>query len=223
MIKHYFRIAWRNLTKNKAFSAINVIGLAIGLTCCLFMTLYIKHELSYDSFQEKGARIARVIMEYSFSGKVNKGNYTSTKVAPAFARNFPEVESAVRMTLLSRVVKYDEKLFTEKKFMYADSTFFQIFSAQMLRGDKRTALNGPNVVLMTESAAAKYFGNEDPVGKTIKIGSSGVDYRVTGVVKDYPSNSQMRFDFLASFSSLGVIQEKNILGCQLHHLPTFKR
>jgi len=208
MLQHYFRIAWRNLTKNKVFSAINVIGLAIGLTCCLFMTLYIKHELSYDSFQEKGDRIARVIMEYSFSGKVNKGNYTSTKVAPTFARTFPEVETAVRMAVATRVVKYDEKLFTEKKFMFADSTFFKIFSAQILAGDAKTALNGPNVVVLTESAAKKYFGKTDAVGKTIKIGSSGIDYQITGVMKDYPSNSQMRFDFLASFSSLGVSQEK---------------
>ncbi|HYO21053.1 MAG TPA: ABC transporter permease, partial [Flavisolibacter sp.] len=120
MVKHYFRIAWRNLVKNKAFSTINVIGLAIGLTCCLFMTLYIRHELSYDDFQPNRDRVARMIMEYSFSGKVNKGNYTSTKVAPVFARTFPEVEAAVRMYMAPRVVKLDEKLFTEKKFMYAD-------------------------------------------------------------------------------------------------------
>lgn len=207
MVKHYLRIAWRNLLKNKVFSAINVAGLAVGLTCCLFMTLYIQHEVSYDNFQPNGDRIARVIMEYSFSGKVNKGNYTSTKVAPSFTRNFPEVEAAVRLYLATRVVKYDEKLFTEKKFMYADSTFFKTFSHQVVRGDFKTALNGPNKVVLTESAAGKYFGAEDPVGKTVKIGSSGVDYEVTGVMKDYPSNSQMRFDFLASFSSLGVIQE----------------
>jgi putative ABC transport system permease protein len=207
MIKHYFRIAWRNLLKNKVFSAINVVGLAVGLTCCLFMTLYIKHELSYDNFQPNGNRIARVIMEYSFSGKVNKGNYTSTKVAPSFTRNFPEVEAAVRMFLATRVVKHEEKLFTEKKFMYADSTFFKAFSHQFVTGSSKAALNGPNKVVLTESAANKYFDNEDPVGKILKIGSSGVDYEVTGVMKDYPSNSQMRFDFLASFSSLGVIQE----------------
>src|SRR5215213_2151259 len=87
VVRHYFRIAWRNLWKNKVFSAINMFGLAIGLTCCLLMTLYVKHELSYDDFQKKGDRIARVIMEYSFSGSVNKGNYTSTKVAPSLMRN----------------------------------------------------------------------------------------------------------------------------------------
>jgi putative ABC transport system permease protein len=207
MVKHYLRIAWRNLVKNKAFSTINVIGLAIGLTCCLFMTLYIKHELSYDHFQPNRDRIARMIMEYSFGGKVNKGNYTSTKVAPMFARTFPEVEAAVRMHMAPRVVKLDEKLFTEKKFMYADSTFFRMFSHQFLSGSSKNALDGPNAVVLTESAAKKYFGNTDPVGKLIKVGSSGTDYHITGVMKDYPSNSQMRFDFLASFSSLGVTQE----------------
>src|SRR5215207_3335308 len=126
MLRHYFRIAWRNLWKNKVFSAINLIGLAIGLSCCLLMTLYIRNELDYDKFQKKGDRIARMIMEYSFGGAVSKGNYTSTKVAPSFKHNFPEVESAVRMTQGTRVVRYEDKLFTEKRFLFADSTFFDI-------------------------------------------------------------------------------------------------
>src|SRR5215211_1280008 len=208
MILHYLRIAWRNLWKNRVFSSINLFGLAIGLTCCLLMVLYVKHELSYDSFQKKGDRIVRVIMEYSFSGSVNKGNYTSTKVAPAFKRTFPEIESAVRMTQTARVVRYDDKLFNEKKFMYADSGFFDVFTYKLLQGNPKHALNGPNVVVLTQSSAKKYFGNQDPVGKIIKVGGSGIDYQVTGVMEDYPANSQMRFDFLASFSSLGANQEE---------------
>lgn len=207
MLKHYFRIGWRNLWKNKVFSAINIIGLSVGLTCCLLMTMYVRHEMSYDDFQKKGDRIARVIMEYSFGGAVNKGNYTSTKVAPAFRKAFPEVESAVRMTQYARVVRYDEKLFTEKRFLYADSTFFGIFSFPLIRGDVRDVLSGPNKIVLTTSAATRYFGSTDPIGKIIKVGSNGTDYLVTGVIGDCPSNSQIKFDFLASFSSLGVNQE----------------
>lgn len=208
MFKHHFRIAWRNLAKNKTFSLINISGLAVGLTCCLFMVLYVQHELSYDNFQPKGDRIARVIMEYRMGGQVRKGNYTSTRVAPAFVRSFPEVEQATRLYQAKAVVKYNEHLFTEKNFFFADSTFFYLFAHRFLEGNANTALNGPNKVVLTEATAKKYFGNADPLGKTLQIGSNPVDYTVTGVVKAYPSNSQMRPDFLASFSSLGANQEK---------------
>ncbi len=207
MIKHYFKTALRNLRKNKAFSFINILGLTVGLTCCLLMVLYIRHELSYDDFQKKGDRMARVIMEYSEGGSVMKGNFTSTKVAPAFKRNFPEVEQAVRMYKGTRVIQYQDKLFDEKSFMYADSTFFDMFSFKLLKGNPQYALSGPNVVVFTQSAAKKYFGNDDPIGKTIKVGSTETPYQVTGVIEDCPSNSQIKYDFLASFSSLGVTQE----------------
>jgi putative ABC transport system permease protein len=207
MVKHYFRIAFRNLLKNKVFSVINVVGLSAGLTCCLLMALYIRHELSYDDFQQKGDRIARVIMEYSMGGNVFAGNFTSTKVAPAFRKNFPEVESAVRMSKASVVLRYGEKLFEERSFMYADSTFFDLFSFKLIVGNPAVALSGPNVVVLSQSAAKKYFGNENPLGKTILAGSTSTPYQVTGVMEDCPSNSQVKFDFLASFSSLGVTQE----------------
>src|SRR6266853_5947000 len=111
MFKNYFKTAWRNSWKNKTASAINIFGLTIGLTCCLLISLYIQHELSYDNFQSKGDRIARVIMEYSFNGgsTTGKGNFTSVRVAPVFKRTFPEIESAVKMTKDERVVHYEDK------------------------------------------------------------------------------------------------------------------
>jgi len=208
MIQHYFKIAIRNLWKNKVFSAINITGLTIGLTCCLLMAFYIQYELNYDGFQAKGDRITRVIMEYSFGGSVSKGNYTSTKVAPSFKKNFPEVEDAVRMSGgRSTVVKYEEKLFVETQFLFADSTFFNIFSFTLLRGNPKEALSGPNKVILGSTAAKKYFGSADPIGKIINIGSSAIPYQITGIAEDCPTNSQIKFDFLASFSSLGVNQE----------------
>ena len=209
MFRNYFKTAYRNLIKNKIFSGINIFGLTIGLTSCILITLYIEHELTYDDFEQKGSRIARVIMEYSFGGssESQKGNYTSVRVAPVFRKNFPEVESAIIMTEYPRVVKYNNKLFDEPGFMYSDSTFFDLFSFKLLQGNPLSLLNGPYRVVLTQSTAKKYFGNQDPLGKTIQVGNDSNFYRITGIVQDCPSNSQIKFDFLASFSSLGITHD----------------
>ncbi|MBC7849216.1 MAG: ABC transporter permease [Chitinophagaceae bacterium] len=212
MIRNYLKIAWRSLLKNKTSSFINIVGLTTGLTCCLLMVLYMQHELSYDKFQKNGDRVVRVIMEYKFGeGEITKGNFTSTKVFPAFKANFPEVVDGVRMADPARVVKFEDRIFNEEKFYYADSTFFNLFpSFTLIRGQANQVLKGPNMVVMTRSAAIKYFGDAtDAVGKTLKIGGQQTDYIVTGIAEDCPSNSQIKFDFVASFSSLGVVQEEN--------------
>lgn len=201
MLTNYLRIALRNLLRHKAFSFINLIGLAIGLTCCLLIARYVQHELSYDNFHAKADRIVRVTMEYGGNGQSGKVAVTGTKVAPAFGRAFPEVENGVRMIRRSVVVRYGEKLFEEPNFYYADSAFFPIFSFQLLEGNSATALKAPNQVVLTANTARKYFGSETPVGKTLRIGDTK-DYLVTGVAADVPTNSQIRFDFVASFSSL---------------------
>jgi putative ABC transport system permease protein len=209
MIQNWFRTAWRNLRKNRTASAINIVGLAIGFSSCLLITLFIRHELSYDDFEVKGDRIVRCIMEYRFDGggEIQRGNFTSTKVAPTFKRTFPEVESAVRMSMDYYTVRYQEKLFNEKRFMFADSSFFDIFSFSLLRGSMATALSGPRRVVLTASTARRYFGAEEPLGKMIRVGNDTTAYQVTGVMTDLPSNSQFKFDFLASFSSLFANQE----------------
>ena len=210
MIQNWFRTAWRNLRKNRTASAINIFGLAIGFSSCLLITLFIKHELSYDDFEVKGDRIVRCIMEYRFDGggEMQRGNFTSTKVAPTFKRTFPEVESAVRMFMDDYTVKYREKLFAEKRFMFADSSFFDIFSFPLLRGNAATALSGPRKVILTQNTARRYFGADEPLGKMIRVGNDSIAYQVTGIMKDPPSNSQFKFDFLASFSSLFRNQEE---------------
>jgi len=209
MIQNWFRTAWRNLRKNRTASAINIVGLAIGFSSCLLITLFIRHELSYDDFEVKGNRIVRCIMEYRFDGggEIQRGNFTSTKVAPTFKRIFPEVESAVRMQMDENIVKYREKLFNEKRFMYADSSFFDIFSFSLQEGNAATALSGPRKVIVTASTARRYFGAEEPLGKMIRVDNDTMGYIVTGVMKDLPSNSQFKFHFLASFSSLFANQE----------------
>jgi putative ABC transport system permease protein len=209
MVKNWFLTALRNLRKNKTASAINIFGLTVGLSSCLLIALFIRHELSYDDFEVKGNRIARVIMQYRFDGggEMQSGNFTSTKVAPTFKRTFPEVESAVRMRMDEYIVKSGEKLMNEKRFMYADSSFFDIFSFSLLRGDVHTALSGPRKVILTQTTARRYFGAQDPMGRLIRVGTDTTGYLITGVMKDVPGNSQFKFDFLASFSSLYANQE----------------
>jgi len=205
MLRHHLKIAFRNLFKNKLSSFINLFGLTLGLTGCLLIALYIRHELSYDQFQMKGNRIARVIMEYRFDGggQSSKGNYTSVRVAKVFKNTFPEVESAVIMTKKSRVVRYRESLINETGFMYAGPDFFQLFSFPLLQGNPKKVLTAPHSVVLTASTAKRYFGFENPMGKSIQVGTDSSLYQVTGVMADCPSNSQMKFDFLAAFSSLG--------------------
>jgi len=210
MIKNYFKTAFRNFWKNKTSTAINVFGLTIGMTSCLLIALYIFHETSYDNFEVKGKRIARVIMEYKFDGgsDFKKGNFTSVRVATVFKRNFPEVESAIRMFSTEKVIGYSDLLLTEKRFVFADPSFFDLFSFKLLQGDPATALSASHFVLLTESTAKKYFGNQrDVIGKALRVGNDSVPYKITGIVQDCPSNSQIKFDFLASFSSLGIGKE----------------
>ena len=209
MIRNWILTALRGFRKNKTSTVINILGLTVGLSSCLLIAVFIRHEISYDDFEVRGNRIARVIMEYRFNGggEINRGNFTSTKVATTFKRVFPEVESAVRMYERDRIVSYGEKLFTESAFVFADSSFFNVFSFPLLEGDSRTALSGPRKVILTESTARRYFGTTDPLGKLLRVRTDSADYLVTGVMADFPSNSQFKFDFLASFSSLYANQD----------------
>src|SRR5580692_8586044 len=211
MLKNYLLTALRGFRKNWLATVINVLGLTVGLSSCLLITLFIRHELSYDDFEVRGGRIVRVIMEYRFDGggEIQRGNFTATKVATTFRRVFPEVESAVRMAdYREEIVSYGEKLFKERHFVYADSSFFDIFSMPLLRGDARSALSGPRKVVLTQSTARRYFGEADPIGKTLRVGTDSSNYEVTGVMADCPSNSQIKFDLLASFSSLYANQDE---------------
>jgi putative ABC transport system permease protein len=210
MLKNYFLIAIRNLFKNKSSSFINILGLVIGLCCCLLIGVYIKNELNYDRFEKNGDRIFRVIMEYSFDGGTasKKGNFTSMKVAPTLKKKFPEVENAVRMIKIPSVIRYKDKLLNEKKFMYVDSGVFKLFSLALLEGNPKTVLQAPHQLVVTKSTARRYFGDQDPIGKLVQVGSDSVPYLITGMTQDYPENSQIKFDFLASFTSLDMSEEQ---------------
>jgi putative ABC transport system permease protein len=205
MLKNYFKIALRQLSRNTGYSFINIVGLSVGLACFILIATYVIFELSYDNFHEKGARIFRLTSKGSFGGEAAEFDMTPTAAYPTFTREFPEVETGVRIYDVSgfspRVVEYKDKLFEEKGFLYVDSTFFDIFSFEIVRGNPETVLDDLNSVVITESMAEKYFGNEDPLDKTITTNGT-TEYKVTGVVEDPPANSQIKFSFLASFHSL---------------------
>jgi len=201
MIKSFFKTGWRSIKRNKMYSFINVFGLAIGLASCILIGLYITDEFSYDKFNANSSRIVRIVHRTSHEGDIHTGAVTGTKAGPQLKRTFSFIEDYARLINSTRTVKYNDRLFTEKRVLYADAPFFKMFSFGLLQGNPATVLSQPNQVVLTQSMANKYFGSENPVGKTLNFGTRG-DYIVTGVCKDAPGNSQVRFDFVASFSSL---------------------
>ena len=201
MLKNYFLVALRSLWRNKLIMGINIMGLSVGMASCLLIAIYVFHETSYDSFHENADRIVRATMEMSFSGNVTSVSVTGTRVLPEFKRTFPEVEDGVRHFPVSTVMQYEDKVFREAGFVYVDSSFFKIFSFRLLQGNPASVLNNPNQLVLSVSAARKYFGDDDAIGKVVRI-NNGQDFTVTGVVEDCPANSQIRFDMLASWASL---------------------
>jgi putative ABC transport system permease protein len=207
MLKNYLKVAWRNLKKNKLYGFVNIVGLTVGITCCILIGLYIGHEWSFDRFHRNADRIVRVTTEHSIGSTVESFAQTGTKVGPQFKRTFPAVDAFARTLKFSRLISYQNKVFNEKNFLYADSDFFHIFSFRLVEGNPAIALNAPHQLVITESMAKKYFGKEDPVGKIVFVANSD-NYVVTGVVQDAPANSQMKFDFIGSFTSLDASKKE---------------
>jgi putative ABC transport system permease protein len=201
MIKNYLKTAWRNLWKNKLYSAINIFGLAIGLAACLLIGIYIFHELSYDKFNQNAKNIVRVTMEYKKAGTVNETSSTGTKVGPGFKRTFPVVEDYVRTFISHNVIKAGDKIFDEPAILFADEPFFKIFSFKLLKGDASSALDARDKIVISQSMARKYFGDEEAINKTLT--TAGKDFRVSAVFEDVPGNSQLKFDFVMQFLNLG--------------------
>src|ERR1700761_7240660 len=217
MIKSYFKIAWRNLQKNKLFSFVNILGLTVGIVSCLLIGVYIKHELSYDNFHANADKLVRITMEYNLGGESQKMAVTGTKVGPQFKNEFPEIVDYVRLDKLPGIVKYNTRIFKESRFMYADPSFFSLFSFPLVKGDKANALSSIDKIVVTESTAKKYFGDDEPIGKTLVVGNKS--YIVSAVAKDAPSNSQIKFDFLVSFNNLSA--SKNLQYFSANYITYF--
>ncbi len=207
MLSSYIKIAFRNLRKNRIYTAVNLLGLSVGISSCLLIGIYILHERSYDRFHKNADQIARITMEYKVSDVVNGTAVTGTKAGPQLARTFPEIKQFVRTMKYPSVVSYQAKRFEEKKFLYADSGFFHVFSFPLLQGNSQTALNAPDKVVITRSAAKKYFGSAEPLGKTLSIGENKI-FIVSAVAADCPQNSQIQFEFVAAFTALNASKEE---------------
>jgi len=207
MFRNYLKTAWRNILKKRFYSLINILGLSIGITACLLIGLFVANELNYDKFNERADRTVRATMEYSNAGTVGKVAVTGTKVGPQFKRSFPEVEAYARLMKYPRSLAYGVRSFDEKNLVYADADLFKIFSFRLLRGNPSTALAAPNTIVLTSETAKKYFGTEDPIGKSLRINGSQ-DVEVTGIAEQPPLASQIQFDMLVSFTTLPASKEE---------------
>ncbi len=207
MIKNYFKIAFRNLWKNKGYSAINIFGLAVGLATCLLIILYITDELSYDRFYKNADRIYRINSDIQFGGGKLHMTQTSDMMGELLKKDNPQVEEYTRVYTSEgdKLIKKGNEFITEKNVASVDSTFFSVFMLPAIEGDTKTALNEPNTVVLTESSAKKYFGTTaNIVGKTIEIknGETTKPYKITALIKDIPKESHFNFDFLFSMKNV---------------------
>jgi putative ABC transport system permease protein len=204
LFKNYFKIAFRNIWSQKGYSFINIFGLAVGLTCAILIITFIQNELSYDKFNKKSDRIYRVTREWF--NKSGESSFHLARVAPPagplLKNDFPQiVKDEVRFLHDNAFLEINNISIVENKFYWAEQSAFNILTIPFVEGDPETALKEPKSLVLTESMAKKYFGNVDPLGKTI-IYEHDYQFKITGVVKDVPPNSHFHYDFLASFITL---------------------
>ena len=218
MLKNYFNIAIRNMMKHKFFSAINILGMTIGITACLLIVLYVTDELSYDRFHVKADRIYQVGLHGKIGGQDIMTSTTCPPMAEAFVKEIPGIEEATRIANFweASVVRYNDKTFKEEKMFYADSNFFSFFSFRLVEGDPKTSLIEPNSVVLTKSMASKYFGTEPAIGKLLTIGGGDHTFKVTGITEDCPSNSHFIYNVLISSSSGKHLKSTEWLNNFLH-------
>jgi putative ABC transport system permease protein len=200
MIKNYIKIACRSLWRHKGFSIINIIGLAIGMTACFLIYINIKFELSYDSFNEKFDQIYRVVTDVRTpSGTINN-SAAPAPTGPALQQDYPEVKANTRICGTRFLVQYGESKFQENNLIYADPSLFVMFTLPVVKGDVKKGFEAPFTVVMTESMSKKYFGNTDPLGKTLLLDSK-YPAMVIALVKDVPLNSHFKFDMAVSYAT----------------------
>ncbi len=202
MIKNYLLLAFKNLRKQKMFSLINILGLTVGITCCLMIFLFILNELSYDNFHTKGKNIYRVMRVANMNGVKNDIPYLSPPYGPAMLNDYPDaIEKMVRVYPDNDLIRYKNISFNEKRIYLTDSNFFQFFDFKLLKGNRATVLNEPNSIVLTATTAKKYFGNEDPIGKIVEFNQK-IQLQVTGIAEDVPVNSHLNFDMIIPLSSI---------------------
>ena len=202
MFKNYLLIAYRNLIRQKTYSVINISGLAIGFAAFILIVLHVIHEFSFDKFHEKADDIYRVCINGRISGDVFNVAVCASPTGEAMVRDMPEVLKSVRINKFSQTVFFstENDRFYEEGMIFADSTFFDVFTFEMLQGNPETALDEPNSIVLTEKIAKKHFPDKNPIGKTIKMNDKET-FIITGIIKDVPGNSHFTFNMVSSYST----------------------
>ena len=220
MLKNYFRIAIRNIKRDKIFSIINIAGLAVGIVCFLTLTLFILDELSYDNYNKNADQIYRVIVKQNINGIENTNSKTPGPLGSTLLEQIPETVNYTRIGYFGQYrLRYKDKVFNEGNIYAVDSSFFNVFTLTFIEGDPKTALVRPNTMVITETAAKKYFGNENPIGKSLIVERSfkadylnqekdyidrNENFLITGLIKDFPRNSSFKCNFLSSISTYDI-------------------
>jgi putative ABC transport system permease protein len=211
MIKNYIKIAWRNIWKNKIFSAINIVGLSVGMAACIVIMLFVFYEKSFDNMHTKNIYRLNEVQKFEGMGASQKVALSMFPMGPTLKSEFPEIKnySRVRWQQKFQLTYQQKKVFMPQVF-FVDTAFLKMFAFKLVRGDRETALLKPHSVLLTQETAKKIFGNEDPMGKTIThYGNDTTSYAVTGILADVPKNSQLQFDCLFSFNTIFSPQMAN--------------
>lgn len=201
MLKNYLKTAFRNLWRHRAFSFINIMGLTVGLTACFLIFLFVRFELSYESFHPKVDRLYRLVADIKTPTEVINASGVSWAVPPNLPKEFPEVETTVRFSRESILIRKGDVKFQEEKTAFADSAFFHAFGFSLIKGNPQTALKDPFTIVLSETAVKKYFGKEDPMGQTMQITGDNHPAIVTGVMKDMPQNSEIQAEVLISMAT----------------------
>ncbi len=209
MFKNYFKQTWRSITKNKTYSALNIAGLAAGLTCFTFIALWVTDELSYDKFNSNYDRIFRLISTAKTETGITESAVSSAPMAKALKDDYSEVENTVRLKMREEIVTYKNQQLLQPGILLTDPSFFEVFSYHITEGNVVNALSEPYSIILTESTAKKYFGGKDPMGQSLVINmfdstGYGALYKITGIMPDPPKNAHFTFSMLASFKTVEV-------------------
>jgi len=209
MLSNYLKIAFRNITGNPLFSAINIIGLSIGLACCIIITLFVQYETSYDKHWQNADRIHRVTRDF-FGNNLRLASI-APPIAPLLQQDFPEIEDITRIMRMGRTaLTIDEKTINDETLVIADANVFEFFNLEFVSGDPDTALAAPTNIILSERAADRYFGSQDPMGKIINV-MGQADLTVTGVFEDLPDNTHMRFEIVTSINIIPMLMGPDAL------------
>ena len=220
MIKNLLKITIRNFQKQKTFSIINILGLSVGLACFILVMLWVEDEFSYENNHENADKIFMVYKSYSIGGKLDYNSSLPMPLGPHVEKNFPEIQKAVRIINNSITVSFEDKVFNESDFCYTDPNFFDVFTVRIIEGNENDFLKELHSLVITESIAKKYFGDENPIGKTLTFDQSR-QFVVNGVIEDFPENTHINVKIFANIEAFSKYQKyRNIWGDQFvrHYL-----